>query len=109
MRVVRMYSGNLAASQDWKKVEVEVDENDLLAILFEAGVDLETVPRYKIPSRVGFQLLTLEAEIMLKTTMVQSFAVDVEQVKKEIGELNARKSHVTEQLLAKLGASEDES
>lgn len=107
MRIVRMYSGNLAASQDWKKVEVEVDENDLESILFEIGLDPDK-DRFKVSTRTAFKLLTYEAEILLKSTMVQSFAVDVELVKRELQELESRKASVIEQLVGQIGTAADE-
>lgn len=97
MRIVRMYSGVLAGSQDWKKVEVEVDENDLSSILYENG--LEYVSRSALKTKYAFQLLTLEAEILLKTTMVQSFEVNLVQAKADLEILKSRKFSVIEQLL----------
>lgn len=98
MRIVRMYSGTVSGSQDWKKVEVEVDENDLASILVEN--DLDYLPRKAVATKYAFQLLTLEAEILLKTTMAQSFNVDIAVVKSEIEEFKSRKFNVLEQLRA---------
>lgn len=96
MRIVRMYSGTMAASQDWKKVEVEVDESDLASILAEAGI--HTYARADLKTKYAFQLLTFEAEILLKTTMVQSFNVDVKAAKAELEDLKSRKFSVLEQV-----------
>jgi CII-binding regulator of phage lambda lysogenization HflD len=99
-----MYSGTVSGSQDWKKVEVEVDENDLASILAEAGVT--TYSRADISTKYAFQLLTFEAEILLKTTMAQSFNVDIPSVKAELEEFKSRKHNVLEQLLADLAQDE---
>lgn len=89
MRVVRMYSGNMAGSQDWKKVEVEVDENDLASILSEAEI---VIDRSKVTTRQAFLLLTYEAEILLHTSLVQAFNVAPADVKEEMTRLKAAKS-----------------
>jgi hypothetical protein len=107
MRIVRMYSGVLANSQDWKKVEIEVDENDLTSILYEAGIDPFS-NRAKVATRFAFQLLTLEAELLMNTTMVQSFDVDVNNAKAKIEELKSRKFSVLEQLRVEVSGDTNE-
>jgi hypothetical protein len=108
VRIVRMYSGTIADSSDWKKVEVEVDENDLESILYEAGVFNPYFDREKIKTKYAFQLLTFEAEILLNTTMVQSFEVDVASTKAKIEELKSRKFSVLEQVRADVARVSDE-
>jgi len=99
-----MYSGTVAGSQDWKKVEIEVDENDLASILAEAGIS--TYSRADISTKFAFQLLTYEAEILMKTTMVQSFNVDIAAVKADLEDFKSRKFNVLEQLRNELAADE---
>lgn len=88
MRIVRSYSGTLAGSQDWKKVEVEVDENDLASLLNEAGIDIS---REKIKVRDARALLTCEAELSLQQALVQGFGVRPEEVQEEIAKLKRSK------------------
>jgi hypothetical protein len=95
MRVVRAYSGVVAGSQDWKKVEVEVDEGDLASLLDEADI---SVPREKIKTKHAFALLTSEAELLLLQSMVQSFGIKAEQVREDADKMNAQKELVFSRL-----------
>lgn len=91
MRIVRMYSGTMAGSQDWKKIEVEVDENDLASILNEAEI---VIDRNKLTTRQAFALLTYEAEILLFTSMVHAFKTPPEEVAEDVARLRSAKSDV---------------
>lgn len=95
MRVVRAYSGVVAGSQDWKKVEVEVDESDLLSLLDEADIE---VSRNKIKTKHAFALLTSEAELLLLQSMVQSFNVPADQVREDADKMKAQKELVFSRL-----------
>lgn len=103
MRIVRMYSGNVAGSQDWKKVEIEVDENDLSSLLYEAGVFLT---REKISSRLAFLLLTAEAEIHLLNSMVLGFNVPKSDVQDDLDRMKKTKENVLNKLLESAATNE---
>lgn len=95
MRVVRAYSGVVAGSQDWKKVEVEVDESDLTSLLEEAGI---SIPRSSIMTKHSFALLTSEAELLLLQSMVQSFGISSDQVREDADKMKAQKELVFSRL-----------
>jgi len=95
MRVVRMYSGTVVGSQDWKKVEVEVDENDLASILYEAELDIE---RKQVSSRLAFLLLTAEAEIHLFNSMILAFNMPREDVQEDLDRMKKTKENVINKL-----------
>lgn len=106
MRVVRMYSGNMSGSQDWKKVEVEVDESDLASILSEAEIDID---RVDVTTRMAFLLLTYEAEILLQLSLVQAYNIASEDVQEEVSSLRGKKNDVLSAVrrLAEMSAADE--
>lgn len=104
MRIVRMYSGTVSGSQDWKKIEVEVDENDLASILYEADL---LMPRSKVSSKMAFLLLTAEAEIHLLNSMQLAFNMPREDVQQDLDRMKKTKENVLNKLSEVQGSHED--
>ena len=104
MRIVRMYSGTVAGSQDWKKIEVEVDENDLASILYEAELFMS---RSKVSSKMAFLLLTAEAEIHLLNSMQLAFNMPREDVQQDLDRMKKTKENVLNKLSEIQGSHED--
>ena len=95
MRIVRMYSGTVLGSQDWKKVEVEVDENDLASLLLEAGL---IIPRNHVSSKLAFLLLTAEAETHLLNSMMLGYNIPREDIQEDLDRMKKTKESVLNKL-----------
>jgi hypothetical protein len=91
VRVVRAYSGVVAGSQDWKKVEIEVNEEDLASLLDQAEIEL---PREKVSTAHAFALLTSEVELLMLKSMIVSFKLSKEQLQDDIDNMKNQKEQI---------------
>lgn len=93
MRIGHGWSGEIATNR-WVKLKVELDENDLIRLLREAGLSSET----QLRTVDAFRLLDAEAERLLLAKMIERYGYPEEQGRQQIADLLSAKKNVIDRL-----------
>lgn len=97
MQVRLGWSGEIESNL-WRKTDVELDETDVYRLLveaevFAAGSDESQDIMDKLPTKIAFQLLQAEAEILLMRKLV-TLGYPQDKASLTIGRLTAENTHV---------------
>lgn len=98
MRVRLGWSGE-TSNNTWQKVDVELEEEDLIRLLREA--DLPDELNQRLPAKVCYQLLQNEGEILLLLKL-KNLGYPAEQADTRIGQLLAVSRDIVEAIKTKL-------
>lgn len=97
MRVRQGWSGQVSTNPDrWAKFDVELEECDLFRLLAGVvnGADVHTT----IPVTTAFQLLELEAEILVYVKLITRYGYPATDGKAKLDELRRQKATVLDKI-----------